>query len=155
MKNIFLICTHLFAYVLFVGTMALQAQPSSNQNTESLTTSQTSVDSLVEIYVLRNIYFDFGSKELLTTEVENLEEILHLLKNHPPLKLEIIGHTDNKETQSLSISRAYTIYQWFINHGIEKQYVTYKSMGAVSPIVSNSNPEYRQLNRRVEFTITK
>lgn len=155
MKNIFSICIHLFAYVLLVGTMALQAQSSLNQNTENLTTLQTNVDSLVEIYVLRNIYFDFGSNELRTTEVETLEKILYLLKNHPNVKLEITGHTDNKEIKSLSISRAQTIYQWFINHGIEKQYITYKSMGAVSPIVSNSNPEYRQLNRRVEFTISK
>lgn len=155
MKNIFSICTHLFAYVLLFGTMALQAQQSSNQNTANLPAIQSSVDSLVEIYVLRNIYFDFRSKELRTTEVENLEKILYLLKKHPNVKLEIIGHADNKEVQSLSLSRAHTIYQWFINHSIEKQHITYKSMGAVNPIVSNSNSEYRQLNRRVEFNITK
>ncbi|MDY0014692.1 MAG: OmpA family protein [Bacteroidales bacterium] len=155
MKKVIPFYKHLLALFFLCEMMALQAQQSLSQDTANLPLTKSNNDSLVEIYVLRNIYFDFGSKELPTTEVENLEEILHLLKNHPPLKLEIIGHTDNKETQSLSISRAYTIYQWFINHGIEKQYVTYKSMGSVSPIVSNSNPEYRQLNRRVEFNITK
>lgn len=154
MKNILSICTPLFVYVfLLLGTMALQAQQSSNQNTANLTTIQSNVDSLVEIYVLRNIFFDFGSKELRTTEEENLKQILSLLTKYTNLKLEIIGHTDNKELQSLSISRANTIYQWFIDHGIEKQYITYKSMGAVNPIVSNRNSEYRQLNRRVEFNI--
>lgn len=154
MKNILSICTPLFVYVfLLLGTMALQAQQSSNQNTANLTTIQSNVDSLVEIYVLRNIFFDFGSKELRTTEEENLKQILSLLTKYTNLKLEIIGHTDNKELQSLSISRANTIYQWFIDHGIEKQYIIYKSMGAVNPIVSNRNSEYRQLNRRVEFNI--
>ncbi len=112
------------------------------------------LDSVIQIYTLRNVYFDFGSKTIRNDDVENLKEIVLLLKNNPELKLEIVGHVDNKEVKGLSVERAQEVFEWFINQGIEKR-ITYKSVGNIYPILSNNNPEYRQINRRVEFKITK
>ncbi len=111
------------------------------------------LDSIIQVYALSNVYFDFGSKTIRTDDIKKLEQIALLLQNNSELKLEIIGHIDNQEVKSLSVARAQEVFEWFVNQGIDKRLIVYKSMGSVYPILSNNNPEHRQINRRVEFRI--
>ncbi len=129
------------------------SQPKTN-NTD-IENINNKPDSIIHVYPLQNIYFDFDSNTLRTVDLQNLEQIVLLLKQYPDLILEIKGHTDNQEMQSLSTKRSQTVYEWFLIQGIEKQRIKYKGMGATYPIVSNNYPENRQLNRRIEFNVIK
>lgn len=156
MKKLISTCKHFLSLCFLLGIIVLlQAQQSTNQAITNAPLKNNHLDSVVTVYALQNIYFDAGSNNLREADIATLDEILIFLKTYPELKLEIKGHTDNKEIQSLSLSRSQNIFQWFINQGIEKQRLIYKGLGATYPIATNNNPESRQLNRRIEFNVMK
>jgi outer membrane protein OmpA-like peptidoglycan-associated protein len=138
--------------VIFGCKHIVFSQISTIDNTSNVTQNY---DSILQIYPIRTLYFDSGSHSLRISDIENLNRIVQLLKNYPEIKLEIKGHTDNQEAQNLSTLRSQTVYQWFLNQGIEKQRIVYKGMGATYPVTSNYTPENRQLNRRIELSIIK
>jgi outer membrane protein OmpA-like peptidoglycan-associated protein/tetratricopeptide (TPR) repeat protein len=115
--------------------------------------------------VLNNIFFDFDKatlRPLSNVELRNLELIL---KGNPNMKVEISGHTDSKGSvtynQKLSEQRAQAVVTSLIARGIDKKRMKAKGYGKSMPSVSNTkadgsdDPDGRQLNRRVEFTITE
>jgi outer membrane protein OmpA-like peptidoglycan-associated protein len=115
--------------------------------------------------VLNNIFFDFDKatlRPLSNVELKNLELIL---KGNPNMKAEISGHTDSKGSvaynQKLSDQRAQAVVTSLIERGIDKKRMKAKGYGKSMPSVSNTkldgsdDPDGRQLNRRVEFTITE
>lgn len=157
MEKIFKCYKTIFFLTLIFGIhylMYSQSTLNKTNNISNVVTANNS-DSVIELFPLRNIYFDFGSTNIRQVDIKNLEQIVIFLNKYPTIKLEINGHTDNQETQSLSTSRSQVVYSWFINHGIEKQRIIYKGMGNVYPISSNNNPESRQLNRRIEFSVAE
>lgn len=156
MKKIITAYKHFLSlFFLFGIIVLLQAQQPVNQEIVNTSLKNIHLDSVLDVYVFQNVYFDADSNNLREADIATLEQILFFFKTYPELKLEIKGHTDNKEVQSLSISRSQTVFQWFINQGIEKQRLIYKSMGSIYPAVSKNTFKYSQLNRRVEFNVIK
>ncbi len=112
------------------------------------------------IYVLRNIYFDFDKATLKSASNKELNNLLELLKSNPSMEIEISGHTDSKGSdeynQVLSQKRAQAVVNWLIAKGISKNRLTYHGYGESRPLASNDDePEGRELNRRTEFKILK
>ena len=107
--------------------------------------------------VLRNVFFDTGSATLLETSTLELSKLIQLLNNHPDLKIQLNGHTDNvgDETDNLNLSeeRAKSVYSYLIDHGISADRLMYKGFGEQKPIADNEKKEGRQKNRRTEFVI--
>lgn len=104
---------------------------------------------------LNNVLFELGKAALTRESYKELDRIVEFLVENPSIKIEIGGHTDNvgsKEVnQRLSLARAQTVSRYLIKKGVNKNRVKVKGYGATNPMTSNSTPEGRTLNRRVEF----
>jgi len=109
--------------------------------------------------VLRNVFFDTGSFDLLPESKVELQKLIEFLNLNKTVFIEIEGHTDNvgneELNQKLSESRAKEVYKYLINKGIDDIRMKYKGYGLTQPVSSNETPEGRALNRRTEFMIIK
>ncbi len=110
-----------------------------------------------EVMVLKNIFFEFDSYELKPESISELEYLRDLLVKNPGLRIEIGGHTDSKGSNQynmdLSKQRARVVYQYLIDHGIDKSRLTYKGYGETRPVSTNATEEGRAANRRTEIRI--
>ncbi len=114
---------------------------------------------------LNNIFFDFDKATLRPLSNVELKNLIRLMKSNPGMKVEISGHTDSKGdaayNQKLSEERAQAVVSYLIASGIDAKRFTAKGYGKTKPASANKkadgsdNPEGRQLNRRVELTITE
>ncbi|HEY8401563.1 MAG TPA: OmpA family protein [Cytophagaceae bacterium] len=110
------------------------------------------------IFILRNIYFDFDRATLKPESIAELKKLEKLLKENPGMKVEIAGHTDSKGSNEynkiLSQRRAEAVVKYLVNSGIERDRLTAKGYGEEKPLASNDDEdEGRELNRRTEFEI--
>jgi OOP family OmpA-OmpF porin len=85
--------------------------------------------------------------------MERIQKFADFLKQHPEVKAEIQGYTDNRGSaaynKKLSERRAKAVYEALINLGVSKEQLSYKGYGAENPIASNDTEEGRAKNRRV------
>lgn len=109
------------------------------------------------ITILRNIFFDTGSYELLPESVSELNKLMEFLNENSSINIEIGGHTDNVGTEpynlELSSKRAESVYRFLIQNGIEEERLKYKGYGFSLPLQSNDTEDGRASNRRTEFRI--
>lgn len=109
--------------------------------------------------VLRNVFFNSGSFELLPESMGELQRLIDFLIANKTLSVEVEGHTDNvggeEKNLSLSQSRAKEVYKYLVGKGIEESRLAFKGYGYSQPVSSNETPEGRALNRRTEFKITR
>ena len=109
--------------------------------------------------VLRNVFFNTASHELLPASKSELKRLIDLLITNKTLFIELEGHTDNvgSEEMNLGLSerRANEVYTYLVGKGIEASRMVFKGYGYSRPINSNETPEGRALNRRTEFKITR
>ncbi|HAN49914.1 MAG TPA: hypothetical protein DCQ08_02765 [Amoebophilaceae bacterium] len=107
--------------------------------------------------VLKNIFFDFDQYMLEPRSSTELNRLVEFLQEHPALRIEIEGHTDQIGTADynyeLSTKGAQAIYDYLIASGIDAQKLTYQGYGKSRPIASQDSSSSRQLNRRVAFKI--
>ncbi|MFK7947794.1 MAG: OmpA family protein [Saprospiraceae bacterium] len=110
-------------------------------------------------FVLKNIYFETAKATLLPESNQSLDSLYNLLIKYPSMKIKISGHTDSQGTHQynvvLSESRALAVYTYLIERGISSERLDFKGYGKMQPIATNETVEGRQLNRRVEFEVTK
>jgi outer membrane protein OmpA-like peptidoglycan-associated protein/tetratricopeptide (TPR) repeat protein len=109
------------------------------------------------VAVLNNIFFDVDKFELKEKSSPELQKILRFLKENPSVRVEIGGHTDNSGSAShnreLSEKRARSVYDFLVQHGIDRTRLEPKGYGPDRPISPNDTEEGRQQNRRIEFRI--
>ena len=76
---------------------------------------------------------------------------------NPGIRVEISGYTDNvgsdEYNQELSENRAKTVYDYLIEHGIDKDRLVFKGYGESNPVDTNETETGRSNNRRTEFKI--
>lgn len=111
------------------------------------------------VVVLRNIFFNTASYELLPESIAELQKLIDFLNFNKTLFIQIQGHTDNigseEMNQKLSESRALAVNKYLVEKGIDSRRMTYAGYGFSIPISTNDTPEGRALNRRTEFLIIK
>lgn len=107
----------------------------------------------------RQILFDTKQSKIESWHAPILVDIFQFLEDNKDTKITIIGHTDNegnpKENQKLSLERAKSIADYFVNKKIDKNRIKVESLGHTKPIINNDNEENKSKNRRVEFLIEK
>lgn len=108
--------------------------------------------------VLRNIYFQSGSASLNLEAAPVIDRVFAVLTDYPQIKLEIGGHTDNKEARGnrdeISLIRAEAVKSHLVMKGIEADRITTKGYAANDPLASNDDEEDgRELNRRIEVRV--
>lgn len=114
------------------------------------------------ISLLRNygttdeFYFD-NYNRLRANAYLMLDQIVILMNRNPELRLEVGVHTDNSGSAAnnlrISQTRAQVMVNYLINRGINSARLIAKGYGATKPIASNSNPEGRQANRRIDLKV--
>ncbi|MBR6001264.1 MAG: OmpA family protein [Bacteroidales bacterium] len=106
---------------------------------------------------LSNTLFEFNKFNVGPKAQGYLDEIVDWLVANPKVKVEIGGHTDGvgsqEYNQKLSEQRAKTVYNYFVEHGVNKDRLSYKGYGKLEPIADNNTDAGRQQNRRVELKI--
>lgn len=134
--------------------------------TDSLA-NKTTVEQIIRLQpirvgsslVLENIYFETGRWEVLKESFAELNRLVAFLELNPGVKIEIAGHTDNTGNRNqkieLSLNRAEAIRKYLETKGIAAYRMSVKGFGMYRPRASNTTPEGRRLNRRVEFTVTR
>jgi outer membrane protein OmpA-like peptidoglycan-associated protein len=106
----------------------------------------------------KNLFFSGAKDTKLSPKVQQeLDAIVKYLQGNASAKLAIIGHSDNfgslDETQKLSEQRAQVIVSYMMKLGIPKDRLYPQGLGARSPLASNTTPQGRQKNRRVEIRV--
>ena len=87
-----------------------------------------------------------------------MEDLATFLNENEGVTIRITGHTDNVGTdeanQKLSEGRANAVKKELIRRGVDPDRMEAEGKGESEPVATNDTEEGRQLNRRVEFTIT-
>ncbi|PPK84658.1 outer membrane protein OmpA-like peptidoglycan-associated protein [Neolewinella xylanilytica] len=107
--------------------------------------------------VLRNVFFETGSDELLEFSTEELDRLVTLLESQPTVGVEIAGHTDDVgsdvDNQRLSERRAASVKRYLESQGIAADRIRSVGYGESRPVASNDSAEGRASNRRTTFRL--
>jgi outer membrane protein OmpA-like peptidoglycan-associated protein len=108
----------------------------------------------------RSVEFEHGKADILPSMHSDLNKIGNFLVDHPDMQLEISGHTDSagREETNLKLSqdRADAIRGYLISlYKVREDRVLARGYGSSKPLVAERTEEDKQLNRRVEFQITR
>ncbi|MCC3152210.1 OmpA family protein [Hymenobacter sp. BT770] len=109
-------------------------------------------------FSLDRLLFKTASAELLPDSQEQLDNLAAILKAYPAVKLKLGGYTDSRGdaalNRRLSGERAKTVLNRLVAAGIAADRLASEGYGPEHPVASNSTPEGRQQNRRVDVRVT-
>ncbi|HDQ26188.1 MAG TPA: DUF4892 domain-containing protein [bacterium] len=102
------------------------------------------------------IFFDTARAEIKPGSEQVLKEIAALLKKNTKLNIYVVGHTDNtgqyESNMELSKKRAESVVSVLAGeYGINRERLQPAGVGPVAPVASNTTPEGKEKNRRVEL----
>jgi len=117
----------------------------------------------LRVNVAQDILFDSGSAEVDKNGIEVLDRVGVQLKKSSH-QIMVIGHTDNKpigpalverypSNWELAGARAASVVRLFAHSGLPTKRLLAVSMADVRPVASNSTPEGRARNRRIEIRL--
>lgn len=116
------------------------------------------VEEGIVVEFKEKILFAYDRSDLGSGAQANINKLGEVLKKYPDTNIEIIGHTDDKGTdtynQGLSERRANAVAAHLRSNGIAGSRLITKGMGESDPKASNDTDASRADNRRVEFVIT-
>lgn len=107
---------------------------------------------------IENLFFATNKTVILPTSEQSMSDLADFLIQNPSVTIHITGHTDavgsDEANQILSEGRANAVRADLIKRGIAAERMTAEGKGEREHVADNDTEEGRQLNRRVEFTIT-
>jgi outer membrane protein OmpA-like peptidoglycan-associated protein len=105
-----------------------------------------------------NITFATGSSDINADFFAVLNSVALVVNKYEKTYIDIIGHTDNTGAaamnQRLSEARANSVARYLESQKVLPARIITSGMGMNNPIASNSTPEGRAQNRRVEIVLT-
>lgn len=121
-------------------------------------------DQGITIELAADFLFDFDKYVLKTEAIPSLQKVGEVVKAYPKAPVLIEGHTDGKGTHpynmKLSENRALSVKNWLVqNAGVDPARITTAGLAETKPVAPNTNPDGsdnpqgRQKNRRVSFTL--
>jgi outer membrane protein OmpA-like peptidoglycan-associated protein len=103
------------------------------------------------------ILFDFDSSNLKAAAKDNVKTLAASLNEYPGTDIKIVGHTDNKGTESYNMSlserRAAAVKAYAVAQGVPSARLSTLGKGFSEPIADNATDAGRAANRRVEIVI--
>lgn len=101
--------------------------------------------------------FETDSDVIAPGFYSTMDKISGIVTKYGKTELEVAGHTDNTGTaaynQGLSERRAMSVERYLEGDGVVPERIYATGFGKNQPVASNSTPEGRRLNRRVDITI--
>ncbi|MEM9491168.1 MAG: OmpA family protein, partial [Myxococcota bacterium] len=143
------------------GTGAdLQAQREKNRRIEFRVTRKPKGCPCADQIKVDKIQFEFNSPQIKSESFPSLQEVARTLKARQDVHLRIEGHTSSegsrRANQRLSQRRAKAILDFLIGEGVARNRLQSRGFGESRLLVKpDDNEEKREINRRVEFVITK
>lgn len=108
---------------------------------------------------LNNVFFEPGLPVLKKESFHELDRLVTVLHENMGMDIDLAGHTDNKgdavTLMKLSQDRVEAVKAYLTTHGISSSRITGSGYGSTMPVAPSDTEENSQLNRRVEFKITK
>jgi chemotaxis protein MotB len=109
------------------------------------------------------VLFDSGQADLKPIGLPLLNEVAQLLNLDQAHPILVEGHTDNQPISTaqfpsnweLSTARATTVVRYLISRGIKARRLSAAGYADLHPIATNSTPQGRQFNRRVEIVLQR
>ncbi|MBK8250100.1 MAG: OmpA family protein [Gemmatimonadetes bacterium] len=99
------------------------------------------------------ILFDTNSDRLLPESTPVLDEIRKMLTEHPDLRLQVEGHTDDVGDDAFNLAlserRARSVVAWLVAQQLSSSRLTVVGHGERMPVGDNRTPAGRRANRRV------
>jgi len=106
-----------------------------------------------------NIYFPSGGSLLDARSEPLLNSLVDIIARCPGLVIEVGGHTDSDgseaSNQRLSERRAGAVKQYLVSKDIPEDRVRSVGYGESRPVASNTSPEGKSRNRRIEFVVVE
>ena len=133
------------------ATYSFNLLPDAYSNEEKI----ASVEKELKIESI-NLYFetDASSLNLDNEQRRYFGKLVEYLDNKPSARVNVVGHTDNKGTNSynlkLSQERANFIKSYLVKNGLDGDQIVVVGKGERSPIETNTTESGRAKNRRVE-----
>lgn len=119
--------------------------------------SVTRVGNQIQLNMPGNITFATGSPNINAGFYDVLNSVAIVLKEYKKTTVDVIGHTDSVGSevynQRLSENRARSVAEYLSGQGVLPARLLMAGMGESQPVASNSTPEGRAQNRRVNIQI--
>lgn len=107
----------------------------------------------------RTVEFETGSATLTAHGRELLDEISDVVPKIRADKIQIIGHTDSSGSRAtnlaLSQARSDAVKAYLVEKGLPAARFDAMGVGPDQPVMTNSTPEGRAKNRRIEFRASR
>jgi peptidoglycan-associated lipoprotein len=104
-----------------------------------------------------HVNFDFNKATVRKPDDADLQKAIAFVKKYPEFKVSLEGYTDSigsdAYNQGLSERRAAAVKDYLVAHGVDAARIQTSGHGKSDPVASNSTPEGRFKNRRVEVLI--
>jgi chemotaxis protein MotB len=142
---------------------ALENEMRSDLESKDVTISN--LKGKLTVNIVDRVMFDSGEAILKPDGEAVMRKIAAILSEHPQLKIQVIGHTDNVPIRpaarvrfasnwELSTARALAAVHFLTEQaGIDPRRVGAVGYGEFRPIADNSTAEGRAMNRRIAITI--
>ena len=105
--------------------------------------------------LLYGLYFDTGKADLKPESKPQLDEMVKVHKENPPLNVLIVGHTDKQglleANLTLSQKRAQNVVAALISASVPAKQLMARGVANFAPVASNTTAAGRARNRRVEM----
>ncbi len=103
--------------------------------------------------------FDVNTTTPNTAAMSTLQAVVNYLQTVPAARVSLTGYTDNSGSaevnKQLTQKRIDTVKSALTGAGVDVARIATANFGEAYPITDNSNPQARELNRRVEITLAK
>lgn len=107
--------------------------------------------------VVNGLVFETGSAQLADASAPVLDVLARMLADHPELEVAVVGHSDNEgglaANLTLSRARAEAVLEALVARGVAASRLEAEGVGYLAPLASNTTPEGRAVNRRVELVL--
>ena len=106
---------------------------------------------------LTNLNFAQGKAQISSDSYPELDEVVSMMRDNHKIIIQLEGHTDKlgdaKANMRLSEARVEAVKKYIASKGIQKSRIKTKAFGGSQPLSTETTPQARDLNRRVEMRI--